>query len=192
MRKFFLFSAIFSLSIFYTSAQSFHFGIKAGADIHKISGETFSNEFNLGYHAGVFAQIGLKKNISLQPEFILSDINSRTATNFREVYGFKDINKIKLQYLNIPILLNVKLAPFLTLQAGPQFGILIDKTKSIVENGKEDFKNGDVGAAGALQINLKKINIYGRYVAGLGNINKIGTEKWNNQTIQLGVGIRLF
>ncbi len=174
-----------------TFSQNLHAGLKAGADLHKISGTAFKDEFGLGYHIGAFAQVGFGNKINLQPEVLLSDVNTRTAYNFNEVYGFKDISRVRLQYLNIPVLLNVELCPFLTLQAGPQFGILIDKSKSLAQNGKDDFKTGDVGAVAGLQVNLSKFNIYGRYVAGLNDVST-GVEKWKNRTVQVGIGLKLF
>ena len=172
------------------TAQSLHFGLKAGGDMHKISGSSFNDEFNLGYHVGAFAEIGLPGKIGLQPEVYFSQVNTTVFTGS----GFTGLENYKLSYLNIPILLSFKVAPVLNIQAGPQFGILMNKDKGLVENGREVFKSGDVGIAAGLQFNFTKLKIYGRYVAGLNDVNNIGasSNKWNNQMIHAGVGIRLF
>ena len=79
-----------------------------------------------------------------------------------------------------------------SLVAGPQFGILINKNDNLLQNGQSAFTNGDFGMVGGLQVNLKVLRIYGRYNIGLKNINDIGQQdKWTNQQIQLGVGLRL-
>jgi hypothetical protein len=79
-----------------------------------------------------------------------------------------------------------------SLVAGPQFGILINKNDNLLQNGQSAFASGDFGMVGGLQVNLKVLRIYGRYNIGLKNINDIGQkDKWTNQQIQLGIGLRL-
>ncbi|HRQ51946.1 MAG TPA: PorT family protein, partial [Agriterribacter sp.] len=81
---------------------------------------------------------------------------------------------------------------FFTLQAGPQFGILMSKQNTLLENGGEAFKNGDFSMVGGAQINILKLRVYGRYGIGLYNINDIDNrDNWKSQTVQLGVGIAL-
>jgi len=97
-----------------------------------------------------------------------------------------------LNYLSIPILLDYKLAPFLSLQAGPQFGILINQNKNLVENGKNAFKGGDFSLLGGAQLNISKIRVTGRYFVGLSNVNDLGNQnKWKNQGWQLSVGFAI-
>ena len=45
----------------------FHLGIRGGANIVKIDGKSFKEEFSYGYNVGGFAEIGLGKKFSLQP-----------------------------------------------------------------------------------------------------------------------------
>ncbi len=106
-------------------SQSFSLGIKGGANLGKISGQSFKDEFTLGYHVGAFATIGLGKKFAIQPEVLFNQINTDTATNFSDVFKVKNANNIQLKYLSIPILLNYNVAPFLSIQAGPQFGVLM-------------------------------------------------------------------
>jgi Outer membrane protein beta-barrel domain len=173
-------------------SQSFSFGIKGGANLGKISGQAFKDEFTLGYHAGAFASIGLGRKFAIQPEVLFSQVNVDTTTNFSDVYAFKNINKVQLKYLSIPILLNYKIARILTLQAGPQFGILLDKNKDLLQNGQDAFKQGNFALAAGLQLNLLKLRIYGRFIGGQTDINNFGgNDTWKTQSIQLGVGIAL-
>jgi hypothetical protein len=45
---------------------------------------------------------------------------------------------------------------------------------------------------GGLQLNLKVLRVYGRYVIGMNNINDVAnSENWKNQQIQLGIGLKL-
>ena len=109
------------------------------------------------------------------------------------MYAFNKLAQVQLRYLNIPILLNYKPIKFITFQAGPQFGLLINKSKTLVTNGKDAFKVGDLSMLGGVQINVLFFHIYGRYVIGLNNLNDIvgSTEKWKSQSVQLGVALAL-
>jgi len=174
-------------------SQSFKLGIKGGANLGKISGQSFKDEFNLGYHVGAFATIGIGKKFAIQPEVTFNQVNTDTSTRFSEIYtGFNHINDIKLHYLSIPVLLNFNVNKFITLQAGPQFGILIDQNKDLLENGGDAFKSGDFSLVGGVQLNLLRFRVYGRFVGGTTNIDNIGNaDTWKTSAIQLGVGIVL-
>ena len=183
---------VFAFSATAALAQDFKIGIKAGADIHKIDGKPFKDQFSYGYHLGGFAQIGLTSKWGIQPEVLFSQVNVDTSDNFSAVYNFNQVSKVQLKYLKIPLLLNFSPNQFVTLQLGPQFGILMDQNSSLTKNGKEAFSKGDFSMLGGLQLNISKLKIYGRYAVGLNNINELDNQdKWKNQTVQLGVGIAL-
>ncbi|RYF91155.1 MAG: PorT family protein [Chitinophagaceae bacterium] len=174
-------------------AQGFEAGIKAGAEIHKIDGKEFADEFSYGYHAGGFAHLKLGSKFGVQPEVMFSSVKVDTSANFRDVYNFNNVKDVQLKYLKIPLLLTYSPNPFVTLQAGPQYGILLDKEKSLVNNGKAAFSNGDFSMVGGVQLNISKLRLYGRYTVGLNNINEIDNQdKWKNQNFQVGVGFALF
>ena len=177
----------------FTVAQNIHFGLKAGANFQKIQGIPFKEKFTFGYQAGAFAAIGFTSKIGIQPEILFSSVNADTATQFSTVYGFKKIDKVKLNMLDIPILLNIKGAQFLTIQAGPQFSMLIDKNQNLLKNGETAFKQGNISAVAGLQFDLTKFKIYGRYVAGLKNLNNVNnSNEWKNRNIQVGIGFKIF
>ena len=54
-------------------AQGFHIGAKAGANLFKVDGKSFSEEFNLGYTLGAFSEINFNKKWGLQPEVLESN-----------------------------------------------------------------------------------------------------------------------
>ncbi|MDP4285986.1 MAG: porin family protein [Bacteroidota bacterium] len=172
-------------------AQKFSLGIKGGANLGKMSGQSFKDQFTLGYQVGAFATIGFGK-FGIQPEVLFNQVNVDTASNFSQVYQLNHVDKISLKGLTIPILLNYNLNKFITLQAGPQFGILIDNNKDFLQNGRDAFKSGDFSLVGGIQLNILRFRIYGRFVGGLTDLNNIqSSETWKAQTIQLGVGIKL-
>lgn len=183
---------VLTLSTTVVLAQGFKIGVKGGADIHKLDGQAFKDKFSYGYHLGGFVEIGLTKKFGIQPEVLFSQVNVDTSEQFSEVYAFNAVSKVQLKYLKIPVLLNYSPNPFVSLQLGPQFGVLMDQNSSLLKNGKDAFAKGDFSMLGGLQLNISKIKLYGRYAVGLSNINDIDNkDKWKNQTIQVGVGFAL-
>jgi hypothetical protein len=177
-----------------TSFAQFRIGPKLGANIGKIDGKGFDEQYKLGYHLGVFAEIPLGKKFGIQPEILWNQINSDTASGFKAIYSNLDENvkNPQLNYLSIPLLLSYKPSKFLSIQAGPQYGILLNKDKTFIDNGKEAFKNGDFSLLVGAQLNILSVRVYGRYAIGLNNINDLpNQEQWKTTGFQLGVGIGL-
>lgn len=178
------------------SAQSFHIGAKAGANLGKIDGKSFKEQYNLGYVLGGYAELNFTKTWGVQPEVYFSQTNTKIDSAYKAIYENVPSavigEKAHLNYLNVPILLRVNASPFLTLLAGPQFSILMNKDKSLIQNGEQAIKNGDFAAVLGAQLNFGSMNIYGRYNIGLNNLNDIDNQdKWKSQTIQIGLGLRI-
>mgnify|MGYP000730495044 CR=1 FL=1 len=191
MKKVFAVLTVFlSLIMSGTFAQRLKVGIKAGTDIKKLSGKSFDDQFSYGYHAGAFAEIKITEKLGIQPEVYFSQVNIDTSSSFSSIYDFKDLSKIQLKYINIPLLLSFKPNKFVALQVGPQYGILMDKGNTVLQNGQDAFKKGDFSMLAGLQLHFSKVRLYGRYMVGLSDINDIDNqEKWRTQTVQIGLGI---
>ncbi|MEN9951546.1 MAG: hypothetical protein RLY85_2298 [Bacteroidota bacterium] len=175
-------------------AQGFKIGPKLGANISGNSGLQFEKGFNFGYHAGFFAEVSLTDKLGLQPEVLWSQVNLKSASSLDAIYSpsLGQLQDIRLSYLSIPLLLNIKPVKFITLQVGPQYGILVDKTKSFTSNAQSAFKGGDFSMVGGVQLKVLSFRVYGRYGIGLNSINDLPTDdKWKSKTLQLGVGLAL-
>lgn len=174
----------------------FHIGIKGGANITKIDGRSFKDQFRYGYHVGGFAEIGIAGKFGIQPEVVFNQYRTTVDSNYKSLYQNvfnSDQSSVKLNYLSIPVLLNYKLlGNFLTLQAGPQFAILMDQDKNLLQNGGKAFSDGDFSLVGGAQLKLAALRVTGRYVVGLKNINDIDNQdRWKNQGFQLSLGLAL-
>jgi hypothetical protein len=182
-----------ALFISQLAIAQFHLGVKAGANISKVDGKSFKEEFAYGYHLGGFAEIGLGPKFSFQPEVLFSQVSSTLDSNYKAIYEnviASNQSKVKLGYLSIPLLLDYKFLGPIHLQAGPQFGILMSQDKNFLQNGADAFKNGDFSVVAGAQVKLAQLRITGRYVIGLNNINDIDNQdKWKNEVIQLSLGI---
>lgn len=195
MKKYLIILAVSIISVS-ASAQGIKFGPKVGANMGKIDGAGFSDKYALGYHIGGFVEINFNKKLGIQPEILWNQIKSDTVTGFKAVYqnllNQNSFNDLQLSYLSIPILLNYRPSKLITLQAGPQFSILIDDGKNLLQNGQDAFKKGDLSLLGGVQLNLLKFRIYGRYAIGLNDISDVGnSQQWKSQTIQVGLGLAL-
>lgn len=169
---------------------SFHLGAKAGANIFKVDGMKFSEGFRFGYNLGAFAEINFNKEWGIQPELLWNQTNYRTGNEFSDLYpdGVDNV-KGKLNYISVPLLLTYRPVKVLSLQLGPQFGIMASQDKDLLGETKEAFKSGDFSMLGGAQLNLGGLRVGGRYVLGLTNINDIDNkEKWKNQGFQLYLG----
>jgi hypothetical protein len=103
-----------------------------------------------------------------------------------------ELTKIKLNYITIPLLLNIRPAKFITFQVGPQFGILQDKKNSVATNVQSAFKSGDFSMLAGIQLKVLAFRFYGRYGIGLSNINDLANQDaWKSKTLQLGIGLGL-
>lgn len=195
MKKILIASTLF---FFITSvtAQNFKIGLKVGANMTKVSGKSFNEEFDLGYQAGFWSDIKLSKNFGLQPEVLFTQVGTTRASGFAALYGPLlapgAVLNIKLNYLTIPVLLRYKLTNNLAINAGPQFNILMDKGQTLLQNGQSAFKSGDLSMVAGIQLKLLILNLYGRYNIGLSNINDIDDkDKWTSQQLQFGLNISL-
>jgi len=173
------------------NAQGFHLGAKAGANLGKINSETsFSDKFELGYQLGGFAEIDFTKGFGIQPEILFSQTN--TTVTDEPLSGLKDGKKINLNYLSVPVLLRLNPSKLLTIHVGPQFSILTNNHKTTAGNAVDAFKGGDFAMVAGAQVNLGTFKVYGRYNVGLNNVNDVtDQEKWKNQQIQFGLGLKI-
>ena len=193
MKNFILLATIF-IAFTAKAQEKIGIGIKVGQNFSSVNSVAVDRHA-ASYHGGVTFQIGLTEKISLVPELLLSQTKLATNTSIGDVIGD---NKFKpetyhLDYLMIPLLVQVKPFSALLLQAGPQYGILLDQKKDGLENAQFAFKQGEFSFVGGAKVNLGGFFVYGRYVVGLQDINDLQDQaKWKTTQWQLGIGMSLF
>jgi len=191
----FLFLAAFVSN---ANAQFIKIGPKLGANMQKIKGQAFSDGYQLGYYAGLFAELKLGEKWQIQPELLFNETKLDQSSDFRDIYrnilSVDSVRKIKLSQLSIPITLNYKIANVLALQLGPQFSINMDKNNTLLKNAGNAFSNGDVAMVGGVKFMLSKFRLSARYLIGLTDLKSddlkdvANQDSWKSQAIQLGVG----
>jgi hypothetical protein len=193
MKKFILLATVF-IAFASKAQEKVNIGIKVGQNLTSVNSVAVDRH-TASYHGGITFQIGLTDKISLVPEVLLSQTKLATNPNIMDVLGDNRYNPetYHLSYMMVPLLVQVKPFSSLLLQAGPQYGILIDQKKDGKENAQLAFKEGEFSFVGGAKVNLGGFFVYGRYVVGLQDISALQDQaKWKTRQWQLGIGMSLF
>ena len=130
----------------------FRFGAKAGVNINKINGQSYKDGFNYNYLLGGFMQFNFSKTFGLQPEvnFVQSssEFTKDASTVYDDLFLDGSQKKAKLDYMKVPLLLNVNIGPSkrVKLQLGPQYGNVLKQTVDSLKTNGNIFKTADWAA----------------------------------------------
>lgn len=134
-------------------SQDIKFGAKIGLNLSNLRGDypAAINEHNskIGFHIGGFAQYGINDKFTLQPELLFSTQGNtygyKTYYGGGTYYDGAEYN-LKLNYLNLPIILKYKIIEKLSVEFGPQIGYLMSaKTKvDVTEDSRDPSQNYSV------------------------------------------------
>ena len=204
MKKLFLGAAIAMSSL--TFAQQF--GVKGGMNVSSLSDDaTLSDqESKIGFNAGVFMNAPLAENFSIQPEVLYNDLGSK-VTRSTEILGntYSADYSRNLGYISVPVMFQYNATPAFYLEAGPQFGFLVnakDKFKNstngstdnatIVALDKDNFHTFDFGIGlGAGYYFTPNLGLTARYTAGLSDIIKDNPgDSVKNNVFQVGLAYK--
>lgn len=146
------------------AAQDFGFGVKGGINVASIGGRSYSGLGGLGskvsFHLGGAVEIPISEKFAAQPELLYSS----QGTNWD--FGTTG-NKLKLDYINLPILGKYYIIDNLSAEAGPLVGFLISTNAN-----DDQFKKLDVAFAIGASYKLGNNLFFGlRYNKGIANIN---------------------
>lgn len=167
------------------SSSPVRFGLKAGLNISTISNSNANSK--AGFYGGVFANIPVAQDFSVQPEVLYSGQGAKAKSN-------SDI-KLNTDYIAVPVMLQYNLIPNLYVEAGPQFAFLISakgKGNGASVDVKDDFKTFDFGLGlGAGYYFTQNIGVNVRYTAGLTKIAKEDDgDSSKNGVFQIGLAYK--
>ncbi|NER15696.1 porin family protein [Spongiivirga citrea] len=160
-----------------THAQGAHLGFKAGLNFADFNGGDLNADSRTGFHVGLVAELRLSDNFAIQPEAIYSSQGVELTSD-----------DLKIDYLNIPVLADIKLFKAVSLQAGPQFGFKVNEDQ--VQN-IGDVKDLDVGGAVGLEVKILKFFAQARYNFGLTDVLESANSP-KNAVFQLSAGFNFF
>lgn len=184
MKKTIILLAIFMISFCSYSQDSY--GIRTGLNISTLNFDSDTSPLDtdsdnrFGAFVGGFVNWKFSNKLSL-----LTEIQYSAA-------GSKD-RELRVNYLQLPVLLRLELARNLTLGAGPMVSL---RTRSFQDSFRDSFEN--ITASGVVGLELmitRKLFFDARFHYGLTNAlegdlsDEIGEA--NNTTIQFGFGVKI-
>lgn len=193
MKKSFLFIAAMVLTTTFVAAQeSVYFGVKGGLNLSNFSGDGWSDfddgKARTAYHLGLLAEVPVSDRFSIQPEVLYS----AQGYDIQRIDDGQDV-EFQLDYITVPVLAKVYILEGLSLEAGPQFGFLVqNEVKSpsaTFELNEDNFNNFDLSLGLGASYKFNKFFLYGRYNAGMTDIYDAEGVEAKNSVIQAGVGL---
>ena len=188
------------------------FGPKVGMSLSVLDGQiNRSAEFKPGLVLGGFVRWRLSERFAIQPELVYSQQGTANKLDFG---GYPGENKIKLNYLNVPLLLKIYAGRMVNIQFGPQLGVLLSGRRvgqtsyysgsngtgyNTEDTDVKDLYKGDFALCGGLGVDLPN-GLLGsvRINYGLTDIDNdgksqafrqaVGTGGVHNRTIEFSVG----
>lgn len=164
------------------------FGLKAGANFANWSSDNDDVEYDLrtGFHVGGLAHIHLAPEWALQPELQYSQQGTKTDLGNLGEFTWK------VDYINIPVMVQYMFNNGFRLEAGPQLGFLLS-AKQEDDNDHEvdiddEFKKIDVALGfGVNYLTYSGFGIGARYNLGLTDINEERTNEIKNRVLQVSL-----
>jgi hypothetical protein len=181
-------------SLFVASTAHAQFGLRVGGSLSKLRTTSGANLYNssssqLGYQIGVTYQLPLTTWLALVPEVQYSDERAKLS---EASYAIADVSfaadsRLRLHYLNVPILVRATLGP-IYVEAGPQASLLLGGrqtgtattyswgtyavTRPIDQSVTEDNRRFDVGPCVGVGVKLPAgLGISVRAYGGLVTLN---------------------
>lgn len=172
-----------------------YFGFKVGANFANFSGDVENNTIKPAFHVGGVVEVQISDFFSVQPEVLFSVQGYQNKDNTSIKYNYN--------YVNLPVMVRYFVTDNISIDAGPQVGMLLSAKISTGNEELTDVKDlsnsldygFNLGASYEMDSGM---NINVRYNYGLSNINNnddvVDAEdiKINNTVIQISLGYKFY
>jgi len=177
MRKLFFLTAFAFLTFISINAQDFAFGVKGGVNVASVGGNTYAGitglssfSSKISFHVGAVVEIPISEKLAVQPELLYSSQGTKWPVN-------SSGSNLKLDYVNLPIMVKYYIIEGLSAEAGPLAGFLLSTNSN-----KEDFNSLDIAVGIGASYKIGDNLFVGlRYNKGITNINKDSDFNGTNQ-----------
>ncbi|MFY0598889.1 MAG: PorT family protein [Cyclobacteriaceae bacterium] len=158
------------------SAQQFRSGVKGGFNYSSLYVDDVEDrKIRPGFHAGFFVQSELVEAVGIQTELLFTTAGNRTTYDVGPFDGTVDFN---LNYVQLPVMLNLKVVDILEFHGGLYAAYLVGANTStegdfgsgFEELDRDNFKDLDFGFAAGLGVNFGNLQAGLRYNLGLTEI----------------------
>ncbi len=172
------------------------FGFRAGTNFSHINFAKGSppptvpvpTSWGTGITFGFFMQVPLSGSLSIQPEYLFSQMGGKVKTS--------TIN-YKLNYFSMPVFLKYQASKKLALLAGPQFDMLVSAKKIVSgssTNITHDTEERSIGATAEIEYQITgPLSLCARYMSGLNNIGigqRSNVQEFKYELAQLTVSVK--
>lgn len=197
------------------------FGIKAGGNAASFNDQDLSlNNQKIGFHAGVLVNIPISEKFSVQPEVLYNQLGSRSVLSSTDVttgatnVKTKNEDKLTMNYISVPLMLQMRATRNFYIEAGPEFSYFLngkttgDRTITTTTGNttttQSTSHSEDVNKDSVNKFNLglglglgydftPNIGINARYVNSLTDMRTSkpeGTDPLNHRVFQLGLNYK--
>ncbi len=208
MKKIITILAITALGFTTANAQDIKVGAKAGINISSIGGDgTEDSSSKIGLHLGGVGVYMFSEKFGAQAELLYSSFGAKDEESGSDEFGsFEETEKIKLNYISLPLLGKYLVSNAFSLEAGPRIAFLASAKSEFefteTEDGEtfsdsdtediSEFVNGvDLGfVLGGTYTLESGLFFSARYSLGLSNIiDEAGSNfSQQNNAFQISVG----
>ncbi len=202
-----LFSAVFTAQAqdVEDNRSDLTLGVRSGVNFSNVwdeEGDDFAADGKVGFVGGVFMGIPAGDVLGFQPELLISQKGFQaTGTIFGNPYSYRK----NTTFLDVPLQLQIKPSPMLTILVGPQYSFLLMESNTYTFNGtsgteeeavfeNEDIRKTILGATVGIDLNFDHLVISGRACGDLQNNREnleSTTPRYKNQWVQLTIGLKL-
>lgn len=109
------------------------FGIKGGLNVSQFSEQELNTKsLKPGFNAGAFVNIPLSEKFAIQPEVMYNQLGAKSIVNSTETVSGDTTVKIKdnfttsLNYISVPVMLQMKPADNFYIEAGPEISYFMN------------------------------------------------------------------
>lgn len=177
MKKGILF-VLLTISLLSVNAQSVQFGIKTGINFATLRGENLANaDASSGIHIGGLAELKFTDKFSVQPEILFSQLGTESGEE-----------KLRLDYIALPIMAKYYLLEGFSVSAGPQVAFLIyDQFTTPAVSLNPNIEDVDFGLNFGFGYNFKSGMFFStRYSLGITAVQENPDLKNGNFQLSLG------
>ncbi len=198
MKKIFLTIAVVLMAVA-VNAQAPSFGLKGGLNLSTITSADDA-KMKPSVYVGAFAEWKFTDFVGFAPELVYS----RQGSAIKDEYlGEADAGKMRLNYLNVPLMVKLYVADGLTVDLGPQVGFLLEAKMWAKIDGQTDTEDicdainkVDVSFGAGVTYNFTdRLGVSARYNIGLTKVpdsSESGASGMKNSVLQIGLSYRFF
>jgi hypothetical protein len=195
MKKIVLLAVMLAMSASAAFSQV-SFGVKGGLNLANATNNNGETDMKPSFYVGGLMEYRISDFFGISPELLYSRQGAKSEQDGVTA-------KIRLNYINLPVLAKIYVAEGLSFDLGPQVGFLIDSDiwakagdqTVTVDLPSSEFNTPapntlDVSFAMGLTYNFNKCFVQGRYNLGLTTVFEEDEMNAKHSVIQVGVGYR--